>query len=194
MGIYTIYKATNKINGKAYIGFDSNWPKRQKTHKNKFNKNKTKFYCALRKYGWDNFDWTVLYQSKDKEHCLNVMESHFIKEYNSFEDGYNMTFGGEAVMFDRRHSPETKEKMRLSHEGKKHSDVVLNKQRIAIQHFFDNNGSRSTTKCFICEVEFKHPKHKLRLCCSKSCAATYRNYKRKNHAPEPGLSPPGPAV
>lgn len=190
MDIYTIYKATNKINGKAYIGFDSNWPKRQKTHKTKYNKSKTKFYSALKKHGWNNFDWSILYQSKDKEHCLNVMEPYFIKEYNSFENGYNMTFGGEAVMINRTHSPETKEKMKLSHEGKKHSVEVLDKQRKSIQNFFDNNGSRNITKCCICEIQFKHPKHKSRICCSNSCAATYRNLKRKNHAPEPGLSPP----
>jgi phage pi2 protein 07 len=29
MKIYTIYKATNTINGKSYVGFDSCWPKRK---------------------------------------------------------------------------------------------------------------------------------------------------------------------
>jgi len=38
MNIYSIYKATNKITGKIYIGFDSNWPKRKKRHlSNSFN-------------------------------------------------------------------------------------------------------------------------------------------------------------
>jgi len=30
MIIYTIYKCVNTINGKVYIGFDSQWPNRQK--------------------------------------------------------------------------------------------------------------------------------------------------------------------
>ena len=33
MNIYTIYRATNTINGKVYIGFDSAWPKRKRGHK-----------------------------------------------------------------------------------------------------------------------------------------------------------------
>ena len=107
----TIFKATNKANGKTYIGFDSNWPKRLKTHRYKFNKNHTKFYDAIKKYGWHNFEWAVIYQSKDYIHCLNIMEPYFIEEYDSFNSGYNMTVGGEAPMMKRKHSEESKQKM-----------------------------------------------------------------------------------
>ena len=96
--IFTIYKATNIINGKIYIGFDSKWPNRQKNHKNSYLKLGQKFYRAIRKYGWDNFEWSVIYQSKDKQHTLTVMEPFFIKQYNSFgQYGYNLTTGGEGT-------------------------------------------------------------------------------------------------
>jgi group I intron endonuclease len=97
--IYTIYKATNKINNKSYIGFDSSWPARKSGHKSRCkNKNTNyKFYKAIAKYGWDNFEWIAIYQSKNYEHTYKTMESHFIKEYNSFENGYNMTTGGDGV-------------------------------------------------------------------------------------------------
>ena len=86
MNIYSIYKATNKINGKVYIGFDSNWPQRMWEHKSPSNFNKKyKFYNALRKYGLDGFEWNVIYQSLDREHCLHTMEPFFIKEYNRKE-------------------------------------------------------------------------------------------------------------
>ena len=39
MSIYSIYKATNKITRKSYIGFDSNWPRRKNTHRHKYQKN-----------------------------------------------------------------------------------------------------------------------------------------------------------
>ncbi len=93
----TIYKATNLINGKSYIGFDSAWPKRKNRHLENANYNREgKFYDAIRKYGCDKFQWEILYQSEDKEHTLNVMEPYFIKEHNTFRQGYNMTEGGEG--------------------------------------------------------------------------------------------------
>lgn len=103
--IYTIYKVTNTINNKIYIGFDSDWPKRIKTHKSDYKrKNKLcRFYSAIIHYGWDNFLWEPIYQSKNKNHTLNEMENYFIEEYRTyigFEDcnGYNMTLGGDGAL------------------------------------------------------------------------------------------------
>ena len=95
MHIYTIYRATNTINGKVYIGFDSAWPKRKSEHKTaiKYGDN-FKFYNAIRKYGWDCFVWEVIYQSLDYDHCLNTMEPFFIIEHGSLADGYNGNSGG----------------------------------------------------------------------------------------------------
>lgn len=93
----TIYKATNKVTGKSYIGFDSSWPNRKRKHKiNASTGREGKFYDSIRKHGWNNFDWSVIYQSGDKDHCLNIMEPYFIKEYDTFNSGYNMTEGGEG--------------------------------------------------------------------------------------------------
>ena len=97
MNIYTIYKALNKINNKVYIGFDSNWPHRKNSHKCYYKSKDTKFYRAIKKYGWENFKWVIIYQSKDKLHTLKEMETHFITEYNSFKKGYNSTFGGDGT-------------------------------------------------------------------------------------------------
>jgi group I intron endonuclease len=120
MNIYTIYKAVNKINGKVYIGFDSLWPRRKWHHKAKSQKNNQKFYCAIRKYGWDNFEWSIVYQSKENFHCLRVMEPFFIKEYNSFgELGYNMTLGGEGAL-GCKHTDEVRKKNSERNSGKNH--------------------------------------------------------------------------
>lgn len=116
MGIYTIYKATNKVNGKSYIGFDSNYPKRKGEHKNGIENGNEVFYRALRKYGWDNFDWEIIYQSKDAVHTKDVMENLFIAEYNTYihfenSQGYNMTLGGDGVLGVKK-SKKTKEKFK----------------------------------------------------------------------------------
>jgi group I intron endonuclease len=108
--IYTIYKAVNNVNGKVYIGFDSRWPNRKIVHKSASKNQDGKFYRAIRKYGWNNFDWTILYQSKDRKHCLNEMETYFIEEHDSFNNGYNSTLGGDGS-FGLKHTEETRKKI-----------------------------------------------------------------------------------
>jgi group I intron endonuclease len=145
MNIYSIYKATNKINGKSYIGFDSDWPSRKYKHKQLSLKNKQSLYFAIRKYGWENFIWEVIYQSTDGKHCLSVMEPYFIKEYNCYINGYNMTIGGDGAigykhsedmkkyLSEKRkgkgipHTTETKYKMSLSKKGKLYSEEKKSK-------------------------------------------------------------------
>jgi group I intron endonuclease len=102
MSIYSIYKVTNLVNGKIYIGYDSNWPTRISQHFGTYKKAKYIFYKAIMKYGWDNFSWECIYQSKDEHHTKNMMESFFIEQYRSyvgFDDckGYNMTLGGDGT-------------------------------------------------------------------------------------------------
>lgn len=124
--IFTIYMAENSVDGnKPYIGFDSRWPCRQKAHK-RAKGNCPKFHAAIRKYGADSFKWTVLYQSSDKLHCAE-MEKHFIEEYDSVTNGYNLALGGLLT----NHSTETKQKISLSHKGKKHSEETKRKMRLA---------------------------------------------------------------
>ena len=114
--IHTIYKSVNTKNGKVYIGFDSHWPNRIKIHKSASKKQDYKFYRAIRKHGWDSFEWSPIYQSHDKEHTLNVMEKYFIQEYNSFHNGYNSTLGGDGT-FGLVLSQETRK--RISEKEKK---------------------------------------------------------------------------
>ena len=126
MKIFSVYKATNKISGKVYIGFDSRWPRRKLVHL--CSKTNTHFHNAIRKYGKDSFDWEVIYQSRDHDHTLMIMEPYFIREYNSFgENGYNMTGGGEGKLgvpsWNKGYklSEETKSRMSLAKKGKPRS-------------------------------------------------------------------------
>lgn len=122
--MYTIYKVTNKINGKAYVGFDSNWPSRKSVHlcesltrKNK----KYPLYRAIAKYGKENFDWDIIFQSEERDYTLNVMENKCIKEHNThFRDGhgYNMTYGGEGA-FGWKPTEENKTNISNSLKGRK---------------------------------------------------------------------------
>jgi group I intron endonuclease len=87
-----IYKHTNKINKKVYIGQTTEVPERRwrKGDKN-YNSYKTcaAFYPALLKYTWSAFDSEVLVRASNQE-TLNKLEEFYIKEYNSLApNGYN---------------------------------------------------------------------------------------------------------
>lgn len=137
MKIYSIYRATNIVNKKVYIGFDSNWPNRKDTHKSSIYERNSLFYNAIRKYGFDNFCWEIIYQSIDGDHTLNVMESYFIKEYRSFIgfvdcNGYNMTLGGDGAL-GRIDTVVTTERRRNAKLGKKRSPLS-EEQKIKISN------------------------------------------------------------
>lgn len=94
-----IYKFTNKINNKSYIGQSVNIDARRRQHiatsyyplSNTYN---TAFHKAIRKYGVDNFNFEVLTICNIEE--LDALEKYYISKYNSIvPNGYNMTPGGE---------------------------------------------------------------------------------------------------
>ena len=119
MIIYSIYKFVNRVNGKYYIGFTKDFPARLRGHRSRYTKLDTTFYHALRKYGWDNFDSEIIYQSLDEDHCHNVMEEYFIREYRSHVDegcGYNQSYGGDG---QRGYDARTRWKLGSANRGKK---------------------------------------------------------------------------
>jgi group I intron endonuclease len=91
-----IYKVTNKENGKVYIGKTVRELRERKwAHYNsaRNSNSDTNFHRALRKYPKNSFQWEVI-ATTDNNDELNQLEVQFIKEYDSFKSGYNMTEGG----------------------------------------------------------------------------------------------------
>lgn len=91
---YCVYKHTNKINGKVYIGQTCNKPERR-WNKGQGYKGSTYFYLAILKYGWDNFEHEILFNCLTLEEA-NKLEKELIEEYNSTDRkyGYNLRDGG----------------------------------------------------------------------------------------------------
>ena len=97
MQLSYIYKCTNIVNGKVYIGYTVDLGRRISSHKyDAFRRNKnTKLYNAMRKYGFESFTWEIIYASWDRVHCLDVAENDFIIQYDSINEGYNSMQGGQ---------------------------------------------------------------------------------------------------
>lgn len=99
-----IYKATNSINGKVYIGLTkSSLERRKYEHELKAKRRNTRllyFHRALRKHGLKNFVWEVI-DSADDSAELCEREKFWITYYGAYGGyGYNLTPGGE----DNSHS------------------------------------------------------------------------------------------
>ena len=96
-----IYKYTSP-NNKCYIGQTINEDNRKNQHRSRCWKENSHFYRAIRKYGWNNFKYEILFECNIKNPkrikiLLNEMEKYFIKKYDSFNNGYNSTLGGENL-------------------------------------------------------------------------------------------------
>lgn len=115
-----IYKTTNLVNGKFYIG----------QHKyDKYEVDPTYFGSGLllkesiKKYGIENFSVELLDKADSREE-LNNKEIYYISQLNARQDGYNLTDGGDGA-------PNLTEESRLKMKsmlGKHHSEKS-NKKR-----------------------------------------------------------------
>lgn len=96
-----IYKITNNLNNKSYIGQSIHIEQRIQEHKSEaFSHNEQRLaynsiiHKAIRKNGWSNFSWSIL------EECpigdLDEKERFWIKKYNTLSpNGYNILIGGQ---------------------------------------------------------------------------------------------------
>ncbi|QIW89770.1 homing endonuclease [Bacillus phage Izhevsk] len=111
-----IYKVTNLINNKIYIGQTvEELKERQRKHFYSCDNNKdanTVFYNSIRKYGKENFKWEII-DTGDSKLELDEKETYWINETNSHisnGQGYNMTSGGDGCD-GFKHSQESIKKM-----------------------------------------------------------------------------------
>lgn len=87
-----IYKITNKLNGRCYVGQTNDFDVRMASHKSSRYQNK--LYNAIEKYGKDNFTYEVIREVKGKNKQIELMltdiyERYYINKYDSFINGYN---------------------------------------------------------------------------------------------------------
>ena len=91
---WCVYKHTNKINQKVYIGITSQNPKYRWANGEGYKGQG--FYYAIKKYGWNNFTHEILEKNLTQEKACE-REKYYIDLYNSKNSsyGYNRTNGGE---------------------------------------------------------------------------------------------------
>lgn len=146
MKTYCVYKHTNNINGKCYIGITSQQPNKRWLNGYGYSKTQPKFYNAIKKYGWDNFTHEILFENLTLEEA-NQKEIELISLYNTREAGYNTSTGGNGNP-GHEVTTEMRQRMSLAHagqiswtKGKPLTDE--HKYNLSLAHIGKNTGPRS---------------------------------------------------
>lgn len=161
-GIIGVYKITNKINNKCYIGQSINIERRFEEHKYT-NRSSKHLHRAIKKYGVDNFSFEIVEECKREQ--LSDKEKYWIKYYNSISPfGYNLTIGGDGGntfqyrteqemqetkkkisqatsgekngFYGKQHSEKTKDILRKCNIGKTLSEETKNKLSESLQNHY----------------------------------------------------------
>ena len=89
-----IYKITNQLNQKSYIG-QTITPIKNRMYKH-YSHSKvatTGIDYAIKKYGQENFIVEEICECDDSQ--LDELETYYIQYYNTYNNGYNLTTGGQ---------------------------------------------------------------------------------------------------
>ncbi len=109
-----IYKITNTLNQKIYVGKSKNPKVRWRQHKSHSKKRNTKLYYAMRKYGIENFTFQILEECLENQ--VNERETHYV---SLLEPYYNMTNGGDGGGFlNKKHGDKWKSAIKQSNSKK----------------------------------------------------------------------------
>ena len=97
--MYTIYKHTNIINNKCYIGQTKRKDLNSRWRNGKGYSQCRKFYRAIKKYGWNSFRHDILESNILTQELANEREIYYIELYDSIHKGYNASKGGHSTEY-----------------------------------------------------------------------------------------------
>lgn len=165
-----IYKTTNLINGKIYIGKTTRTCEYSKEN---YMGSGTYIQMAFKKYGKENFKKEIL-EYADNKQDLSKLESKYISEHNSADMsiGYNiLTEGTEDVISGTKwyYNPETNEAIRTN--ASMPSPWLLGRHTTTVEY--------EELKCKECLKPFTGEAKVNRQYCSKSCANKNRLYEKR---------------
>lgn len=137
-----IYKITNKINSKVYIGQTTKTLEERKAtylKEYRWSKKPRAIILAMRKYGIENFIFEVIHDNIATQEEMDALERYYIIEvYRSLigEGGYNMERGGNGR---GKHSVTTRQKISKAQQG-------------SLNHMYGKNGELNPSSKKVLEL------------------------------------------
>lgn len=129
-----IYKITNLLNRKIYIGQSINIQNRWEDHKYYSSNEHTALQAAFKKYGISNFSFEIIEECSKEE--LDEKEIYWIKFYDSYNNGYNLTKGGMSkIKLDYELIVTTYQELGSIHATSKKLNIHRDSVRRALEYF-----------------------------------------------------------
>ena len=160
IGIYSIYSKSQDC---YYIGKSKDIEKRMLKHKSdlRLNRHHSPYLQnTFNKYGFEDLEFSVIQECTYEDSA--ELEKDYIKKYNSYDKGFNMTTGGEWGAPGRKFSQETLQKMSerikgeknpmYNHWGDKNPNCSISKEIATYIYFFTHSSKefpKITRKNFI---------------------------------------------
>lgn len=112
-----VYKITNTVNQKSYIGISIHEPEKGRIKKHISGRGNLILARAVKKYGRDAFTHEILEENVFDE-FLSELEKAYIAKFNTIRpNGYNITSGGGGIL-GYKHTPETKQRISNTSKGR----------------------------------------------------------------------------
>lgn len=134
-----IYKITNILNNKLYIGISSNPQKRWGEHRRHTKKTHTKLYNAFKKYGNEVFKFSILYwcdtrnEAKELEHLIVEVCETRTKGYNMCKGGGGGAAGVDNPNYGKHLAPEVCAKMSIAARNRPVKPETIEKGMAALR-------------------------------------------------------------
>lgn len=120
-----VYKLLNKSNNKIYIG-QTKHNIEQRFYKHSCNN--SIIGRAIRKYGKDMFELTVLHKSDNRSQILELEKQEILINNSLVPNGYNIHHGGSGGDTEYRHTQDTIDKIIVANLGKTQSKELIEKR------------------------------------------------------------------
>lgn len=127
---YKLYKHTNIVNGKIYIGITNNIKRRWRNKGIEYKPERGRqsaFWNAIQKYGWESFEHKIILDHLSFEEAC-VLEKTYISKFhaNSRQFGYNIASGGNGGHVYLKHPKGMLGKRQSDYHIKVHRALLAN--------------------------------------------------------------------
>lgn len=176
-----IYGFQNIYNGKWYIGKAKNLYNRYCDHKSDWKNNQQKqFYQAIKKYGWNNFNYYILkeYNELPSSQIMTEDEEFYINKFNSYKNGYNASDKSSGGVYSEDHLQKCTEilnNLNNNQKNENHPRTDFSKKEILEIFSYGMKGA---------PVKWVYEKYKNHKITYESFKALYRGEHFQDYLPE----------